>query len=76
VARRSTRPIATLWRLAWNKDRLSCAVYRCGKGFELRLQSGARTLLAEPFELQPRMVSRTDALKRSLKRRGWQEDRQ
>jgi hypothetical protein len=76
MASRSTpRPVATLWQLAWNRDRLLCAVYRCAKGFELRLQSGTRTLLVEPFELQPRMLSRTEALRRSLKRRGWQEDR-
>jgi hypothetical protein len=62
-----------LWRLAWNDERLSCAVYRSGAGLELRLESGANVLLAEPFELEPRMLSRTNALKRSLKRRGWSE---
>jgi hypothetical protein len=71
--RRTPLPIATLWQLVWNDERLRCAVYRAGKGLELRLESGTRTLLAEPFELQPRMVSRTEALKRSLKRRGWRE---
>ncbi len=71
--RRRARPIATLWQLAWDDDRLCCAVYRAGKGLELRLESATRVLLSEPFELQPRMVSRTEALKRSLKRRGWRE---
>jgi hypothetical protein len=73
-SRRRARPVATLWQLAWNDERLSCAVYRSGKGFELRLESATRTLLCEPFELQPRMMSRTDALKRSLQRRGWREE--
>ena len=74
--RRTPRPVATLWQLAWNDERLSCAVYRAGSGLELRLESPTRTLLSEPFELQPRMMSRTEALRRSLKRRGWREDRQ
>jgi hypothetical protein len=62
-----------LWQLAWNDERLRCAVYRAGDGLELRLESATRTLLAEPFGLQPRMMSRTNALKRSLKRRGWRD---
>ena len=73
--RRTLRPIATLWQLAWNDERLCCAVYRVGKGLELRLESATGVLLSEPFELRPRMVSRTEALKRSLKRRGWREER-
>jgi hypothetical protein len=64
-----------LWQLTWNDERLCCAVYRAGKGLELRLESATRVLLAEPFELRPRMVLRTEALKRSLKRRGWREER-
>jgi hypothetical protein len=72
--RRTPRPIATLWQLVWDDERLCCAVYRSHRGLELRLESGTRTLLSEPFELQPRMVSRTEALKRSLKRRGWREE--
>lgn len=62
-----------LWQLVWNEDRLSCAVYRAGAGLEMRLECGTRTLLTEPFELVPRMLARTQALRRSLKRRGWQE---
>ena len=73
--RRKAPPIATLWQLAWNDERLCCAVYRSGAGYELRLESATRTVLTEPFDLQPRMISRTNALKRSLKRRGWREDR-
>jgi hypothetical protein len=75
MARRAMRPIATLWQLAWNGNRLSCVVYRSSKGLELRLESGTRTLLTQPFELQPRKLSQTEALKRSLKRRGWREER-
>jgi hypothetical protein len=39
----------------------------------MRIEAGKRTLFAEPFELGPRMVQRTQALRRSLMRRGWQE---
>ena len=70
--RREERPVATLWQLAWNEDQLSCAIYRGERGLELRLETGGKTVLAEPFELGPRMISRSEALKRSLKRRGWQ----
>jgi hypothetical protein len=62
-----------LWQLAWNDDRLSCAVYKAGKGFEMRLEAGTRTLFTEHFELAPRVLARMQALRRSLKRRGWQE---
>lgn len=65
--------VARLWDLSWNGDRLSCTVYRAGRGLEMRLETGAATLLAEPFHLRPRVLARMDALKRSLKRRGWQE---
>jgi len=73
---RKQRPVALLWNLAWNGDRLSCAVYRSRAGLEMRLESDTRIILAEPFELSPRMLARTNALKRSLKRRGWQDRRQ
>ena len=62
-----------LWQLTWNDDLLSCAVYKSSKGLEMRLEAGSRTLFAEPFELGPRMVQRTQALRRSLMRRGWKE---
>jgi hypothetical protein len=68
-----TRPVATLWRLTWNGDLLSCSVYRDGEGLELRLESPAAVILAEPFELQPRALARTQSLRESLKRRGWEE---
>lgn len=75
MQRRSMRRVATLWNLAWDGDRLSCAVYRAmqGKGLEMRLQAGTTTILSEPFELRPRTLARVDALKRSLKRRGWRD---
>lgn len=74
VPRRRTRhPVATLWRLAWNDDRLSCAVYRAHGGLEMRLETGTHTILIEPFELRPRVLARMQALRRSLKRRGWQD---
>jgi hypothetical protein len=65
--------VATLWRLAFDGDRLSCAVYRASTGLEMRLETGRRTILAEPFDLRPRMLARVQALRRSLKRRGWQD---
>ncbi|MET0168127.1 MAG: hypothetical protein ABW318_24445 [Vicinamibacterales bacterium] len=67
------RPVATLWRLTWKGDLLSCSVYRDGEGLELRLESPAAVILSEPFELQPRALARTQSLRESLKRRGWQE---
>ena len=62
-----------LWQLAWNDSRLSCAVYRAGKGFEMRLQAGTHTIFTEPFDLGPRVLARVQALRRSLKRRGWRD---
>ena len=67
------QPIVTLWRLAWNDDRLACTVYRDGEGLQLRLESATAVILAEPFDLQPRMFARTQSLRESLRRRGWQE---
>lgn len=67
------RPVATLWQLALNDDRISCLVYRHSDGFELRLESPTAVILAERFELQPRMLARTEALRASLTRRGWRD---
>ena len=66
-------PLATLWRMAWNDDRLSCVVYRRDDGLQLQLESPSATILTEPFALQPRMLARSKALRRSLQRRGWQD---
>ena len=67
------RPVATLWQLAWNDDRLFCTVYRSDQGFQLRLESPTAVILSEAFEMQPRGFARTQALRASLKRRGWRE---
>jgi hypothetical protein len=68
----SQRPIAVLWRLAWDHNQLACAVYGSGSGMELRLEANGGTIMSEPFDLQPRSVARTQALRASLLRRGWQ----
>jgi hypothetical protein len=67
------RPIATLWQLALNDDRLFCTIYRHDNGFQLRLESATAVILTEPCDLQPRTFARTRALRASLKRRGWKE---
>ena len=67
------RPVATLWQLALAKDRLFCTVYRNQEGLQLRLESATAVIMSEPFDLQPRMMARTQALRDSLKRRGWRE---
>ena len=69
----SARPVATLWQLAWNDDRIFCTVYRSKDGLQLRVESATTVIVSEPFELQPRTFARTQALRASLKRRGWQE---
>ena len=71
--RRGARPVATLWQLAWNDNRLFCTVYRSDEGLQLRVESPTAVILSEPFELQPRTFARTQALRASLKRRGWQD---
>jgi hypothetical protein len=72
VRARETR-VATLWQLAWNDERLSCAVYRRGALLQLRVESPSAVIVAEQFELQPRALARAHALRESLKRRGWQD---
>jgi hypothetical protein len=65
--------VATLWNLILKDNRVSCVVYHGTNGLELRLESATGTILTEPFDMQPRSLSRTRALRESLKRRGWQE---
>jgi hypothetical protein len=65
--------VVTLWHLAWNDDRVACVIYRNTKGFELRLESPKGVILREPFDMQPRLMARTKALRKSLMRRGWRE---
>ena len=67
-------PIATLWNLTFNEQQLRCVVYRGVNGLELRLESPAGVILVEPFDMEPRALARTKALRESLKRRGWQEE--
>lgn len=65
--------VATLWKLMFKEDRVSCVVYHGAKGMELRLESPTGTIFREPFDMQPRSLARTRALRDSLKRRGWKE---
>jgi ribonuclease PH len=65
--------VSTLWNLIFNGNRVSCVVYHGADGMELRLESTKGTILTEPFDMQPRSLSRTKALRDSLKRRGWRE---
>jgi len=67
------RPIATLWQLELKDDRVFCTVYRSDAGFQLRLESPTAVILSEAFELQPRTFARTQALRDSLRRRGWKD---
>ena len=67
------RPVATLWQLALAEDRLFCTVYRNDGGLQLRLESPTAVIMSEPFDLQPRMMARTQALRASLERRGWRD---
>jgi hypothetical protein len=65
--------VTTLWKLIFGDSRVSCVVYRGPNGMELRLESATGTILTMPFDLQPRALARTRALRESLKRRGWKE---
>lgn len=65
--------VATLWNLMFKEDRVSCAVYHGAHGMELRVESESGVILSEPFDLQPRVLARTRALRESLLRRGWRE---
>jgi hypothetical protein len=67
------RPVATLWQLSLDQEQLSCTVYRSGARFQLRVESATAIILTEPFDLEPRVFARSEALRASLKRRGWQE---
>lgn len=68
------RPVATLWNLACDDDRLTCIVYRSDLGaMQLRIESPAAVVIAERFELQPRALARAQALRAALMRRGWRD---
>ena len=65
--------VATLWNLMFKEDRVTCAVYHGTHGMELRVESQSGVILSEPFDMQPRVLARTRALRESLLRRGWRE---
>ena len=69
----NVRPVTTLWQLGLEENRLFCTIYRNSAGFELRLETGSTVILTEPFDMQPRLLARTQQLRAALKRRGWQE---
>jgi len=66
--------VSTLWDLTFKQQRVRCVVYRRGNGMELRLESPTGVILREPFELEPRALAKTKALREALKRRGWREE--
>ena len=67
------RRVAILWQLAWQESAIACVIYRDDRGLELRVECDAAVIAREPFDLQPRALARANALRDSLKRRGWQE---
>ena len=67
------RPIVTLWSLTWKNDSVRCVIYQREDGMQLRLESPTAVILSEPFDMQPRSLARTKALRDSLKRRGWKD---
>jgi len=67
------RPIVTLWSLTWKNDSVRCVIYQRENGMQLRLESPTAVILSEPFDMQPRSLARTKALRDSLKRRGWKD---
>ena len=67
------RRVATLWHLTWHDTRVSCVIYRGRDGLQLRVESPDALIHAEPFNLQPKMLARAEALRASLRRRGWRD---
>lgn len=68
---RGERRIATLWRLSWHNQQLSCAVYRHGDALKLNVESPTAVIVSEPFDMQPRALQRAQSLREALLRRGW-----
>ena len=62
-----------LWQLAFQDDRLSCAVYRCGSELRLQVESAKAVIVSEQFDFEPRALARAQALRAALKRRGWED---
>ena len=69
----ASRPVATLWQLTFNDERVCCNIYRDGRSLQLRVESPTAVIVDEPFDLMPRMLARTQALRASLIRRGWRD---
>ena len=67
------RPLATLWQLSWQQERLACVVYRTTTGLQLQVESPGAVMITERFDLQPRALARAQALRQALKRRGWKD---
>jgi hypothetical protein len=67
-------PLAVLWRLRLDDNRISCGVYRTGTVLHLCVESPKAVIVREPFEFEPRAVARARLLCENLKRRGWRED--
>jgi hypothetical protein len=67
-------PVAVLWTLVWDENRLCCAVYRRGTGLELRVESARAVIVCEAFTIEPRALARAHMLRDDLKRRGWSEN--
>jgi hypothetical protein len=66
-----SRPVATLWQMGLKDARVRCTVYRDANGLQIRVESSTAVIVSEPFELQPRTFARSQALRDSLRRRGW-----
>jgi len=66
-------PLAVLWELEWNENRLVCAVYRRATGLQLRVESAKAIIVSEPFVIEPRALARAQMLRDGLKRRGWSD---
>jgi hypothetical protein len=67
------RTLATLWRLAWEGNHLTCVVYNTHDGMQLSIESPEAVVIREKFDLQPRALARARALREALKRRGWHD---
>ena len=46
--------LATLWNLAWDRDRLACRVYRADGQMQLKIESADAVVITESFDLGPR----------------------
>src|SRR5688572_14508149 len=63
VSNTGDSPLAVLWELRWNENRLLCAVYRCTTGLQLRVESARTVIVSEPFVIEPRALARAQKLR-------------